>query len=93
MPAQAAGLAGVDELVIHGWDIAVATEQSVPLDDPALLPAMEAAHGFAREVVDSSPEGTPGLFGPPIPVADDAPLADTLLGLTGRDPSWRPDHR
>jgi len=27
-----------------------------------------------------------GVFGPPVPVPDDAPLQDRLLGLVGRDP-------
>jgi hypothetical protein len=30
-----------------------------------------------------------GVFGPTIPVPDDAPLQDRLLGLCGRDPSTR----
>jgi hypothetical protein len=30
-----------------------------------------------------------GVFGPAIPVPDDAPLQDRLLGLVGRDPSTR----
>jgi hypothetical protein len=30
------------------------------------------------------------LFGPIVEVPDDAPALDRLLGLTGRDPSWRP---
>jgi hypothetical protein len=32
-----------------------------------------------------------GLFGPPVSVPDSAPLLDQLIGLTGRDPAWRPD--
>ena len=29
-----------------------------------------------------------GLFGPVVPVPDDAPPFDRLLGQTGRDPAW-----
>ncbi len=30
--------------------------------------------------------GASGLFAPPVPMPDDAPLQDRLLALTGRDP-------
>jgi len=33
---------------------------------------------------------SPGLFGPPVSVAEGAPLLDRLIGLTGRDPDGRP---
>jgi uncharacterized protein (TIGR03086 family) len=85
LPGEVAGAVAADELVLHGWDLAVATGQ--PYDvDPDLL---EAAHGFVQAVVD---EGGPrdGLFGPPVEVPDDASLFDRVLGLAGRDPGWRP---
>jgi hypothetical protein len=31
-----------------------------------------------------------GLFGPVVAVADDTPLLDRVIGLTGRDPYWCP---
>jgi len=71
-------------VVVHGWDIAVASGQQFR-SEPELL---EAAYGFAQQAVARSPNGTPGLFGPPVPIPDDAPLLDRLLGLTGRDPAW-----
>jgi hypothetical protein len=42
-----------------------------------------------QSAVAQNPYGSPGLFGPPVPVPDDAPLLARLLGLTGRDPAWR----
>jgi len=86
LPAVEAGVIALDEVIVHGWDIAVSSGQ--PFDcDVALV---EAALGFVTPTVGRSPKGTPGLFGPPVPVAVDAPLLDRLIGLTGRDPSWRP---
>ena len=86
MPGEVAGLVALDEVVVHGWDIAAASGQ--PFDcDPGLL---QATYEFVQASVAENPQGTPGLFGPPVPVADDAPLLDRLIGLTGRDPSWRP---
>lgn len=87
MPAEIAGIVALDEAILHGWDIAVASGQ--PYDcDPQLV---EAAHGFVQATVARNPDGTPGLFGPPVAVPDDAPLLSRLLGLSGRDPAWRPE--
>ena len=33
--------------------------------------------------------GTRGMFGPAVPVADDAPTLDRIVALSGRDPAWR----
>ena len=83
MPAEVVGLVALDELVVHGWDIAVATTQPY---EPA-SPEIEAAMTFVKSF-DAPRDG--GLFGPIVPVADDATQLDQLLGLTGRDPSWQP---
>jgi uncharacterized protein (TIGR03086 family) len=91
LPAQVAGCAALDEVIVHGWDLAVATRQPYPGDDPALAEALQTAYTWVRSVVEQNPHGSPELFGPPVPVPDDAPLLDRLLGLTGRDPAWRPD--
>jgi uncharacterized protein (TIGR03086 family) len=83
MPGEIAGLVALNELVVHGWDIAVATGQAyAPGADE-----IEAAAAFVRSF-DAPRDGA--LFGPIVPVADDAPPMEQLLGLTGRDPSWRP---
>ena len=31
-----------------------------------------------------------GQYGPAVPVADDAPVVERLMGFVGRDPAWRP---
>ncbi len=86
LPADIAGAVAVDEIVVHGWDLAVATGQNFRCT-PELL---GAAYGFAKSSADQNPHGTPGLFGPPVTVPDSAPLLEQLLGLTGRDPQWVP---
>jgi uncharacterized protein (TIGR03086 family) len=83
LPASDVAAVTLDELVLHGWDLARATGQPYdpdPRDVAAILPFLEA---FGSE------QGVPGLFGPAVPVPDDAPAFDRALGLSGRDPAWR----
>ncbi len=81
LPGDVAGLVALDELVVHGWDIAVAIGRpyAPPVED------VEAAMSFVT-AFDAPRDGN--LFGPVVRVADDAPALDRLLGLTGRDPKW-----
>jgi uncharacterized protein (TIGR03086 family) len=83
MPADVVALVAIDELVVHAWDLAVATGR--PFDpDPAEIDAALAFVGSFEAPRDGS------LFGPVVAVpAPDAPI-ERLLGLTGRDPGWRP---
>jgi uncharacterized protein (TIGR03086 family) len=84
LPGEVAGLVALDELVIHGWDVARASGQ--PFDaEPAEL---EAIRAFVAPMADGPPEQRAGLFGAPVPVPDDAPQLDKVIGLTGRDPGW-----
>ncbi|MFJ4712523.1 TIGR03086 family metal-binding protein [Streptomyces sp. NPDC088785] len=84
LPGAVAGLVTADELVVHGWDLARATGQEYTPDDAAL----GAAHALLAPAADDAGRG--GLFGPVVPVADGAPLTDRVIGLSGRDPGWRP---
>lgn len=81
LPAPEMATVALNELVIHGWDLARATAQPYNPDttDLTLL---------ADWLRTTPPEGTPGLFGPVIPVPDNASTFDRVLGLTGRDPAW-----
>ena len=83
LPAEVAGLVVLDELVVHGWDIAVSTGQPY---EPS-VPDIDAAASFVASF-DAPRDGN--LFGPVVPVPDSAPALDRLLGLAGRDPSWQP---
>jgi uncharacterized protein (TIGR03086 family) len=84
LPGEVAGLVALDELVIHGWDLAKASGQSYDVD-PAELEAVKA---FVAPMAQAGPDERAGLFGPPVDVPDDAPELDRILGLTGRDPGW-----
>lgn len=85
MPAPIMAAVALDELVVHGWDLAVATGQEYRADDESCRRSLE----FAGSVGDDA-EARAGLYGPAVPVPDDAPVLDRLLGATGRDPRWRP---
>jgi uncharacterized protein (TIGR03086 family) len=87
LPGEVAGLVALDELVIHGWDLARSTGRAYD-PDPASL---EAVSGFAASFSEPGREAArEGLFGPVVAVPDDAPLLDRVVGLTGRDPAWAP---
>ncbi|HEY2431004.1 MAG TPA: TIGR03086 family metal-binding protein [Acidimicrobiales bacterium] len=83
LPGEVAGVVALDELVIHGWDLAKATGQAAGYDGPGLEAVLAMVEQFRAG-------GIEGLFGPPVPVPDDAPLLDRILGVTGRDPRWEP---
>jgi uncharacterized protein (TIGR03086 family) len=85
MPAESMGVVALDELVLHGWDLARATGQPYECD----AASAEACFAFTAQVPDD-PEAREGLFGPVVDVPADAPLFDRVLGLSGRDPAWTP---
>ena len=85
LPGEVAGLVALDELVIHGWDVARASGQAYAPGAPEL----DAVHGFVAQFSEPGQESErEGLFGPVVDVPDDAPLLDRVIGLTGRDPGW-----
>jgi uncharacterized protein (TIGR03086 family) len=87
LPGEVAGLVALDEIVIHGWDVARATGQAYEPDPPEL----EAVQGFVAQFSEPGLEAErAGLFGPVVDVPADAPLLDRVIGLTGRDPAWSP---
>ncbi len=77
------------DLVHHGWDLAKATGQDAtmhPDDVDELLPVVAS---LPPEVYVPGAYGPDiVVLGPKVPVPDDAPAQDQLLGLLGRDPHW-----
>ncbi|MFD3649144.1 TIGR03086 family metal-binding protein [Streptomyces cyaneofuscatus] len=84
LPGEVAGTVALDELLIHGWDLARATGQPYEAGEAEL----RACAALLAPVDDAPDRG--GIFGPPVPVPDDAPLLDRVIGLSGRRPDWRP---
>jgi uncharacterized protein (TIGR03086 family) len=68
------------DLVVHGWDLARATGQDETMDPSEV----ERIWGMAESLGDNLRRS--GVCGPEVPVPDDAPLQDRLLGALGRDP-------
>jgi uncharacterized protein (TIGR03086 family) len=85
---EVAGRVAINEVVVHGWDIAAATRHDYTCETGLI----QAAYAFVQSAVAQDPDGSPGLFGPPVPVPESAPPLDRLIGLTGRDPAWQPEN-
>ncbi|NIH79607.1 TIGR03086 family metal-binding protein [Amycolatopsis viridis] len=77
----------VNELLVHGWDIADATGQSTDLE-PDL--AEEALSSWAARFGDA-PRPPGGPFGPPVPAPAGASAADRLAAFLGRRSVRAPD--
>ncbi|HSK54379.1 MAG TPA: TIGR03086 family metal-binding protein [Jiangellales bacterium] len=87
LPADVMGAVAVDELVIHGWDLARATGQRFTCDAASTQAVFTFTSIAARP---EEAEGRQGVFGPVVEVPADAPLLERALGLSGRDPAWSP---
>ena len=85
MPAEQCGLVVNNELVLHGWDLAMGTDQPYAVAAENL----QASWQLVSNTPDTA-EAREGLFGPRLPIADDAPLLDRTLACSGRDPYWTP---
>ncbi|MBB3728095.1 TIGR03086 family metal-binding protein [Nonomuraea dietziae] len=70
------------DMVVHGWDLAVATGQPYEPEPEAVSRAL----AFSERMAETGRQR--GVFGPQVAVPDDAPEFDRLLGVIGRDPAW-----
>jgi uncharacterized protein (TIGR03086 family) len=85
VPGEIAGLVALNELVVHGWDLARATGQRFECDSATLTTCYELATQFADP---QGPIGPDVPFGRPLDVGDDASALDRLIAITGREPAW-----
>jgi uncharacterized protein (TIGR03086 family) len=86
LPGSTWGRVTLNELVVHGWDLAVATGQPYPADAGSVAACLRYVVDFDADL----PGARDGIYGPVVPVPDDAPALDRLLGRTGRHPHWQP---
>ncbi|CAN5368831.1 TIGR03086 family metal-binding protein [soil metagenome] len=70
----------VSDIAIHTWDLARAIGADENLD-PELVEAVWSVFEPQQATLAAS-----GLYAPPVPIPDDAPLQARLLAITGRDP-------
>lgn len=85
MPSAELATVVLDELVLHGWDLARATGQRFTATDHDVV----ICTGFAAAM--STPEmleSRDGLYGPIVDTGPDPTRLHALLGLAGRDPGW-----
>ncbi len=83
LPGEVSGMVGLTEVVIHGWDVAVATGQEYSVDD-------DFAEAVLAHIASFAAEGpVEGLFGPVIETPSEATVFERSLGLSGRDPGWK----
>jgi uncharacterized protein (TIGR03086 family) len=86
VPGRLALLGYVQEVLTHGWDVAVATGQRAQLDDELAVRSLE----FAHERVPAQPRGGQIPFAPVVEVSPDAGAYERLAGWLGRDPAPAP---
>ncbi len=67
------------EFLLHAWDYAIATGQTVNASDAVA----EYVLGLARQIITPRGRGNIG-FDKPVPVSDDVSVLDRLIAFTGR---------
>ena len=81
MPGPEAAAVTMNEVVVHGWDLATATGQQFEVDDASVQICIWFAEPFSTP---ETAEFRGDAFGAVIPVPDAAPALDRLLGMMGR---------
>jgi uncharacterized protein (TIGR03086 family) len=77
MDAPDNAVVGIEELTVHGWDLARATGQDLRIDDASLDEVDRFFELFGQ-----------GPFGPAVAAPGGATRLELTLARTGRDPSW-----
>jgi uncharacterized protein (TIGR03086 family) len=71
------------EVVVHGWDVAVATGQHFEVDD-------DVADAVLAHLASFTADGpVEGLFDAAVEIGQDATPFERALAFSGRNPGWR----
>jgi uncharacterized protein (TIGR03086 family) len=81
MPTAQLGIVALEEVVLHGWDLAALVGDSFSVTEDDVI----AVEGFVEGFADVSVEQRAGLYGPVADVPSDASRFERVLALAGRD--------
>ncbi|WP_370969201.1 TIGR03086 family metal-binding protein [Amycolatopsis sp. cg9] len=84
LPASVVGDMVLGEFVLHGWDLARASDQELAVAPEAATAVYESA------VLMGEQARSMGVYGPEVPVPAEASALDRALGASGRNPFWTP---
>lgn len=85
LPADVAGQVCLNELLVHGWDLARATWHDFPADERSVA----AVQRFVTPLAVMDVEGA-GAFAAGVAVPDDADDLTRVLAHNGRSSAWAP---
>jgi uncharacterized protein (TIGR03086 family) len=83
MEAPDNAVVAIEELTVHGWDLARATSQAFRVADASLDQIDRFFNLFADQIATSE-----GPFGPEARPPEGATRLQRTIARTGRDPSW-----
>jgi uncharacterized protein (TIGR03086 family) len=86
MTGDVAGTVAMDEVVVHGWDLARALGRDLAVDGASVAVARDFVSLFSGPGTE---EMRGDAFGPERQAPAGASPLEELVALTGRDPSWR----
>jgi uncharacterized protein (TIGR03086 family) len=70
------------DVLVHTWDLGRAVGLDVELDEELSRRSLDGVRPMEERIRASD------MFGDAVPVPDDAPVQDQMLGFFGRDPAW-----
>ena len=83
MDAPDNAVVAIEELTVHGWDLARATSQDLRVDDASLDQVDRFFELFAEQIAAGE-----GPFGPAANPPERATRLERTVARTGRDPLW-----